>query len=65
MTVREYRSRLANLDQDKCIWCIASEPTIHPIPPQIEVALVGDEILFKDDGLKEGDYIISEFEEEC
>ena len=64
MTVREYRELLSKLDQDKCIWCITNEPTIRPVPPQIEVALEGDERLFEEDGLKKGDYIITEIEKQ-
>lgn len=64
MTVREYREWLSKLDQDKCIWCITSEPVIHPVVPQLELALEGDEMLFEEDGLKKGDYIITEIVKE-
>ena len=60
MKVREYIEELQKLDQDRNIWCIAGDPCVRPIPPRIELALEGDERLFREDGLKKGDYIISE-----
>ena len=60
MNVREYIQELQKLDQEMNIWCIAGEPCVRPISPIIEIALDGDERLFSEDGLKKGDYIISE-----
>lgn len=60
MKVREYIEELQKLDQEKNIWCITCDPCVRPIPPQIELALEGDEGLFGEDGLKKGDYIVSE-----
>ena len=60
MKVREYIQELQKLDQDRNIWCIAGDQCVRPIPPRIELALDGDERLFREDGLKKGDYIISE-----
>ena len=60
MKVREYIQELQKLDQERNIWCIDGDPCVRPIPPRIELALDGDERLFSEDGLKKGDYIISE-----
>lgn len=60
MKVREYIQELQKLDQERNIWCIAGDPFVRPISPMIELALDGDERLFMEDGLKKGDYIISE-----
>lgn len=60
MKVSEYIKELQKLDQERNIWCIAGDPFVRPIPPMIEIALDGDERLFMEDGLKKGDYIISE-----
>lgn len=60
MKVREYIQELQKLDQERNIWYIASDPCVRPISPRIELALDGDESLFSEDGLKKGDYIISE-----
>ena len=60
MKVREYIQELQKLDQERNIWCISGEPCVRPISPIIEIALDGDEMLFSEDGLKKGDYIISE-----
>ena len=60
MNVREYIQELQKLDQERNIWCIACYTCVIPIPPRIELALDGDERLFREDGLKKGDYIISE-----
>ena len=60
MKVMEYIQELQKLDQEMNIWCIAGDPCVRPISPRIEIALDGDERLFMEDGLKKGDYIISE-----
>ncbi len=60
MKVMEYIQELKKLDQERNIWFIAGDPCVRPIPPRIELALDGDERLFGEDGLKKGDYIISE-----
>ena len=60
MKVSEYIQELQKLDQERNIWCIAGYQYVRPIPPRIELALEGDERLFSEDGLKKGDYIISE-----
>ena len=60
MKVREYIQELQKLDQERNIWCIAGDPYVRPIPPRIELAPDGDERLFREYGLKKGDYIISE-----
>ena len=60
MKVREYIQELQKLDQERNIWFIAGDPCVRPISPRIEIALDGDEMLFREDGLKKGDYIISE-----
>ena len=60
MKVREYIQELQKLDQERNIWCISGDPCVRPISPRIEIALDGDERLFREDCLKKGDYIISE-----
>ena len=60
MKVMEYIQELQKLDQERNIWCIAGELCVRPISPIIDIALDGDERLFSEDGLKKGDYIISE-----
>lgn len=59
MKVREYIEELKKLDQERNIWVMPN--IFHVFPPfPFEEALEGDEKLFEEDGLKKGDYIISE-----
>ena len=59
MKVREYIEELQKLDQERNIWVMPN--ALHVFPPfPFEEALEGDEKLFGEDGLKKGDYIISE-----
>ena len=60
MKVRELIAELSKLDQDRGIWVFYDYPcaTIVPDPPYARADKEAAEI-FKDDGVKEGDYVIN------